>query len=162
MNPDSINRWLSVLANFGVLIGIVVVVIEINQNTIATQTETAWARAQWVLDFNNPRSTDADLAELENRFSRLSEEEILQIVNSDEVYRMAVRVIMDRVYQETRFLTRTSAEDRGIQREQMLRDCAPYRWIVMDARGYADLDPEFAEFLHGVVEEWKTSKCSGL
>ena len=33
MNLDSANRWLTLTANFGVLIGLIFLVLEINQNT---------------------------------------------------------------------------------------------------------------------------------
>ena len=38
MNSDRINRWLTLGANFGVLIGLALLVFEIQQNTTAVQT----------------------------------------------------------------------------------------------------------------------------
>lgn len=161
MNPDSMNKWLGVLANFGVLIGIAVVVIEINQNTTAIQTDTAWSRAQWVLDYNNPVSSDADLAELLFKFRKLSRDEFLELgkAPSSELYRVGMRINMDRIYQETRYLTRTSFEERRVQKNQMLRDCSPFRVVIMEQLGYDDLEPGFGLFLREIIEEMKRSPC---
>ena len=40
MNLDKINRWLTLLANLGVLAGILFLAIELEQNTKATQAQT--------------------------------------------------------------------------------------------------------------------------
>lgn len=161
MELDNLNKWLSVLANLGVLIGIVVVVVEINQNTTAIQTDTAWSRAQWVLDYNLPASTESDLAEIEFKFRSLSADEVLALVETPnlELYRMGLRVNLDRIYQETRYLTRTSSEERRVQRNQLLRQCSPYRWVLMELMGYGDLDPDFGNFLQGIIEEMKSDTC---
>jgi hypothetical protein len=41
MNLDSVNRWLTLTANIGVLAGIIFLAYELQQNTVATQLETA-------------------------------------------------------------------------------------------------------------------------
>ena len=40
MNLEKMNHWLTLLANIGVLVGMVFLVIEVRQNTIATEQET--------------------------------------------------------------------------------------------------------------------------
>jgi hypothetical protein len=164
VNLDSINRWLGVLANLGVLIGIFVVVIEVNQNTTAIETDIAWSRAQWVLDYNSPRATDIDLAALETKYRLLSEEDLYALDMNDptiqtELYRISIMKNLERIYQETRFLTRTTDDERRAQRNQILRDCFPITWTTMESIGYNDLDPEFADFLRETVEEMKSSPC---
>ena len=41
MNLDSTNRWLTLVANIGVLAGIIFLAYELQQNTVATQLEAA-------------------------------------------------------------------------------------------------------------------------
>ncbi len=39
MNSDNVNRWLSLDANIGVLSGLIMVAIQINQNTAITKAQ---------------------------------------------------------------------------------------------------------------------------
>ena len=41
MNLDSMNRWLTLVANIGVLAGIIFLAYELQQNTVATRVEAA-------------------------------------------------------------------------------------------------------------------------
>ena len=50
MNTDRLNRWLSVGANIGVVIGIAVLILEINQNTEMMRAQMTQARAENLLD----------------------------------------------------------------------------------------------------------------
>ena len=45
MNADQINRWLTLAANIGVLVGIVVLIVEIGQNTDLMRAQMVQARA---------------------------------------------------------------------------------------------------------------------
>ena len=40
MNLDSLNKWLMLAANLGVIAGIIFLAIEINQNSLSTQAQT--------------------------------------------------------------------------------------------------------------------------
>jgi hypothetical protein len=46
MNPDSLNKWLTLTANVGVLIGIIVVVFELRQTQTSMLVESSMQRAQ--------------------------------------------------------------------------------------------------------------------
>ena len=64
MNPSRVNEWLTLLANFGVIAGLIFLGLEIQQNTIATkataiQESTNVARQQLLMLATNP-----DLVEL--------------------------------------------------------------------------------------------------
>jgi len=50
MNTDSANKWLMLAANIGVLIGIVVVAVELNQTQIAMQGQASTMRSQMATD----------------------------------------------------------------------------------------------------------------
>ena len=45
MNADSINKWLSLGANFGVVIGLILLIIEINQNSALVQAQIHQSRS---------------------------------------------------------------------------------------------------------------------
>ena len=51
MNLDSLNSWLTLIANVGVLVGILVVAIELSQTQIAMQAESSATRTQ--MDIEN-------------------------------------------------------------------------------------------------------------
>ena len=52
MNSDSLSRWLSILANLGVLAGIFFLAMEINQNSEFLESEARNSRAQNRIDGN--------------------------------------------------------------------------------------------------------------
>ena len=45
MNTDALNKWLTLAANLGVLIGLILLVVEIRQNTDMMRSEMSQARA---------------------------------------------------------------------------------------------------------------------
>lgn len=45
MKPDVINRWLTLAANFGVLIGIILLLVELNQNATMMKAQISNERA---------------------------------------------------------------------------------------------------------------------
>ena len=45
MDSERLNRWLTLVANFGVLVGLILLVFEIRQNTDVMQAQMAQARA---------------------------------------------------------------------------------------------------------------------
>jgi len=46
LDTEKLNRWLSLGANFGVLVGIVFLAVEIRQNTIMTRAQITQSRAE--------------------------------------------------------------------------------------------------------------------
>ena len=73
------STYLSLIANFGVVIGIVFLVIEINQNTNAIYASTTQALEQSVSEVISPWTSSIDNAVLMSRaaeeFESLTEEE---------------------------------------------------------------------------------------
>jgi hypothetical protein len=51
VNPDKINKWLTLLANLAVIAGIVFLAIELNQNSRMMQTQTRNAVTESILNF---------------------------------------------------------------------------------------------------------------
>ena len=52
MNLDSLNKWLTLVANLGVLLGIIVVAFELRQSQTALQGEASTMRAQMAIDIS--------------------------------------------------------------------------------------------------------------
>lgn len=64
MNAEHVNKWLTLLANIGVLVGIIFLVVEIRQsNRIAVATTEISVREQWVSHNENVLTNHA-VAEL--------------------------------------------------------------------------------------------------
>ena len=57
MNSDKLNKWLTLVANLAVVIGILVLVVEINQNTAAIEQNATWMRLQ-SLDNGTDQNSD--------------------------------------------------------------------------------------------------------
>ena len=64
MNLDAANRWLTLAANLGVMIGIVFLAYELQQNTVATQLEAATNFQTSYSEIETTIYGDAEFAEL--------------------------------------------------------------------------------------------------
>jgi hypothetical protein len=71
MNNDKLNQWLTTLANFGVIVGIIFLVVEIRQTSRQIEQNTAALGAQTIFQINESSNgsrraiaQDAELAEL--------------------------------------------------------------------------------------------------
>lgn len=61
MNPDKLNQWLSLVANVGVLVGLVFLIVELNQaNRIAVYTAESTRSTQF-LDMNTSRIENPEI-----------------------------------------------------------------------------------------------------
>ncbi|MEQ9006414.1 MAG: hypothetical protein RLP12_00915 [Ekhidna sp.] len=58
MNLDKVNQWLTLLANLGVLIGIIVVAIELQQTQTEMRAESATMRAQMAIGNSDSRAAN--------------------------------------------------------------------------------------------------------
>ena len=52
MNTDKLNNWLALIANLGVLIGIIVVVVELRQTQTAMQADASTVRTEMAIENN--------------------------------------------------------------------------------------------------------------
>lgn len=57
----SVSAWMEVLANVGVLVGIIFLIIEVSQNTIATQSEASLAIKMAIADSLSEAATNPEL-----------------------------------------------------------------------------------------------------
>ena len=82
MNSDRVNRWLTLGANFGVLIGIILLVIELDQNRDMIRAQTRNEISNQVVERLDRQGTDIQLANLKRRAERseeLSDDEEMQV-----------------------------------------------------------------------------------
>ena len=81
MNIDSLNKWLTLLANVGVLIGIFVVATELQQNQSALLAESSSTRTQMLAEIDSIR-IDAGLNQIRTKIEEgkeLSEQDLAGI-----------------------------------------------------------------------------------
>jgi len=61
MNVAKLNEWFALVANVGVLIGIAILIIEINQNTRAIETESVAQSTDSVMEVRNLIADNSDI-----------------------------------------------------------------------------------------------------
>jgi len=91
MNMNKLNTWLAIVANMGVLCGLVVLVVELNQNTEVAQVTSWQDLTMQLIHFDEIRATNSELAELELKMLKgedLSELEHAQILSYVRMYFM--------------------------------------------------------------------------
>jgi len=64
MNLDKINRWLALLGNLGVVLGIIFLGVELQNNTRATEAQTRDSITAKLMDWQMAIATNFDVAEL--------------------------------------------------------------------------------------------------
>jgi hypothetical protein len=69
MDMDRLNDWLSLVANFGVVIGLAVLIIEINQATELAEVSAYESRIMEISETNKELALSEDLAEIYERIS---------------------------------------------------------------------------------------------
>ena len=70
MNLDNINRWLTLIANLGIVAGLGLLVLELNQATRLAETEAYVARTQGVGGYFAELALSSDLASILERLDR--------------------------------------------------------------------------------------------
>ena len=69
MKPDSINRWLTLGANFGVLIGIILLLVELNQNATIMKAQISNERASQAIDLFLSIAESQELSSIDARLN---------------------------------------------------------------------------------------------
>ena len=73
MEPDKVNRWLTLGANFGVLIGIILLVVELDQNRDMIRAQARNDISRHVSDHLAVLGSNRELASLKKKNSRRNE-----------------------------------------------------------------------------------------
>ena len=142
MDSDRINRWLTLGANVGVLIGIVLLIVELDQNHEAVQAQTRSTVSQGIVDYMSLVAGNSELASLRRRID-LGEE-----ATEEEQYRYGLI---------TRALVRYW-ENVHYQYRQGLYDDAEFAAHREAIRGYFAYSKAMVEFWcankHGMSREF--------
>ena len=152
MNSDRLNKWLTLIANIGVLVGLVVLVYEVRQNTQALQNQAdvaIWSigaeQANVVVD--NPSVAEIML---------VSETEGLDALTPVDQLRLSVLYFgfVDRLELQHRLYARNGVElDRGsiVFPENLLGVAAFREWWDKNKHIYhPDFIPYFEELLRSI------------
>lgn len=91
MDSDSLAHWLNVVASVGVLIGIVLVVVELDQNRDMTRAQTRHEIAMGIVDLLQTPATNPQLADVmyraENGFELTPEEQFQFVMRTNALLR---------------------------------------------------------------------------
>ena len=164
MDSDRLNRWLTLGANLGVLVGIILILIELNQNADLMRAQMTNARAEGLLSrYNELINSDYWPAISAKRRSVSSTSEWLALLTPEErervlyVYLSEVNDLRNQFYQyqEGYFPERiwnTSSRAQAIR----MMDYA----YALNRRCNADL--EFRAELNRIAAEEGLPQCTGV
>jgi hypothetical protein len=65
MTADNVNRWLTLAANLGVLVGIILLLIELNQNATMMEAQISNERSSQGIDIFMAMANSAELSEID-------------------------------------------------------------------------------------------------
>lgn len=152
MNFDKLNNSLSTIANFGVIVGLIFVVVELNQNTNIAEVNAYQNLISQVNEMNQIRATDSELAELDMKAQMGEELTPLEARQYRSFYRLATRHA-DMAYLQ--FEKRLISEDQlygviGPLRNHLRRDIAKEFWANERERAFI---PGFADYINTMMAE---------
>ena len=81
MDSDRLSRWLTLGANIGVLIGIILLIVELDQNREAVQAQTRADLSQGIVDLMGLVASNDELASIRRRI------DLGEVATEDEQYR---------------------------------------------------------------------------
>ena len=129
MDSDSLARWLNVIASVGVLIGIVLVIVELDQNRDMMRAQTRHELAMGIVDLLQTPASNEQLADLmwraENALELTPQEELQFIMRTNALLRYWENVhyqYREGLYDETEFAKQRDAWKEAFARSKgMLR-----------------------------------------
>ena len=151
MDSNKINRWLTLGANLGVLVGIILILIELNQNATMMRGQTRNDVSVELIDLMSQVVTNPQLASLIHKVSNgevLTAEESIQFQHRE--------IAMFRYFENVHYQYRQGLYDESefsTQREAWKRYWTPARvsfWCEYRATVSPDFRAEM-DSLHGVV-----------
>lgn len=150
MSIEKLNKTLTTLANFGVIIGLVFVVIELNQNTNIAEVNAYQSLISQVNEINQLRATDEELAALDMKAEMNEELSALEESQYQSYYRLAIRHA-DMAYLQYR--KRLISEDQlygvlGPLRNHLRRDLGKQFWADEEVRSFV---PGFADYVYSMM-----------
>ncbi len=156
MDSDKVNRWLTLGANVGVLIGIILILAELNQNADLMQAQIAQSRADNRLELHR-LEMDSDYWPViyAKRAEAESGDEWIRSLTAEEYQRLRSRTLMQVIDLRTQFFqyqegyldrdffeTTVEAQTRGT-----MRDLQYFPGLVIST-------PGFINYLNSVARKY--------
>ena len=155
MDSDRINRWITLGANFGVLIGIILLIIEIQQNTEMMQAQLIQSRTENRLElYKEEIHSDYWPAIEVKRTAASSPQEWIASLTPEETQRVKSSVIYELNDLRAQFLQYRS----GYLDEQLFKNSVRAQAIraMRDRQFFPEIQTpgeEFVEFLNTIAHE---------
>lgn len=152
MNLEKLNHWLTLCANLAVLIGIFVLVVEIDQNTRAIEYETYWSRVATSAELTAPLTNSEELAAAFFDYSETAGADLVNRSFSDpNAYRVTLILGNMALQNEARFVTQSSSL---AEQKTFLLNFLSRPGVRDFFRGrLATFNPEFAAFVQEIIDE---------
>ena len=158
MDSDRLNRWLTLGANVGVLVGIILLIVELDQNREAVQAQTRTNLSQGIVDYMSLVASNGELASLRRRID-LGEE-----ATEDEQYqyRLITRALV-RYWENVHYQYRQGLYDDSefAAHREAIRDYFAYSKAIVEfwCGNKHGMSREFAEEIDGLLT---TYNCSNI
>lgn len=151
---DRLNQWLTLIANSAVLIGLIVLIVEIQQNTTAIENETYWNRVATAVEVTNPLVTDESFAEAFLEYSLDTEGRLTTpfITTGDSLgFRISLQLGSMSLQNEARFVTQfANVEQQRVQLRTTLLSPGIRDWYKSRLDTFT---PEFSIFLQSIISD---------
>ena len=154
MKAKRVNRWLTLGANFGVLIGIILLLVELRQNSTMMRAQTRHAVSQGIVDLMGLSASNGQLASVLRRADsgeELTPDEHLQYLHrSIALFRYLENLhyqYRQGLFDEAEFSTQRVAWTWYLNSSK----AAVNAWCVLRP----SVSPEFRSEIDGVLEKYK-------
>jgi len=162
LESDRLNRWLTLGANLGVLVGIILILIELNQNANLMRAQMTQARGESVVQtYRDLMNSDGWLEIRAKQRAAGSTKEWVESLSPTEYERAWYRILVDYHDLRTQYFQYQSGlldehiwESSGKGQARRLLQIIPY----FDIRAY-DTSDDFLKYLNAVAQE---SELPGL
>ena len=161
MNSEKLANWLQIVGNLGILAGLIMVAVQINQNTASVKGSAyqAWVAANMELNMSFAGAEAISQGDLDS--ANLTEE-------SQAAFAMWNMSLMQMV-QATDYLYRTGTLDKNLRDKEIHRAAGHLEYPGVrewwDAGGKTQLTPEFVELIESTasnITRWNWEKGKGF
>ena len=158
MDSDRLNRWLTLGANVGVLIGIILLIVELDQNREAIQAQTRSNLSQGIVDHLSLIASNSQLASLRRRIDAGEKATVNEQYQYQELTRALVRY-WENVHYQYRQGLYDDAEFTA--HREAIRGYFAYSNAIVEfwCRNRHGMSREFAEEIDGLLT---TYNCSNI
>jgi len=105
MSLEKLNPWMALVTNLGVLLGVIVLLVELTQNTQALRNQTEYANVSQWISLSQSTAMSPDLADLTIRgnagLENLSEPEVVRYFSYLTAYVLVAEVSYDSILNGT-------------------------------------------------------------